>query len=172
MSQSIQTKTKLHIEPDPNQNPHPDNNDCSNAASKDGHAVAMEDETQCLVGGTNEKFVAEQMRKNIDDDLVRGLNRFKDTPRSKVDFKLPQEEKDEENQRNRKLSATHMKKKKNNNSITTLGQKSILNLPRSTFCLLEQKMTLKDFEEELLQQARDKIDAKGQNNKSHAIKSP
>ena len=46
--------------------------------SQDGHAAALEDEAQCLVGGTSEKFVPEPMGEDITADLINGLRRFKD----------------------------------------------------------------------------------------------
>jgi len=41
--------------------------------TKDGHAVASEDETQCLVGGISEKFVRELMGEDIAADQTKGL---------------------------------------------------------------------------------------------------
>jgi len=74
--------------------------DLSNATAKDGYAAALEDEVQCLVGGTSEKFVPEPMGEDITTDLINGLRRFKDAVRWKVYFKLLQEEKDKDNQSN------------------------------------------------------------------------
>jgi len=74
--------------------------DLSNTAAQDGHAAALEDEAQCLVGGTSEKFVPEPMGEDVTADLINGLRRFKDAVRCKVYFKLLQEEKDKENQSN------------------------------------------------------------------------
>ena len=68
--------------------------DLSNTTAKDGYAAALEDEVQCLVGGTSEKFVPEPMGEDITTDLINGLRRFKDAARWKVYFKLLQEEKD------------------------------------------------------------------------------
>jgi len=59
-------------------------------ATKDGHAAALEDEVQCLVGGTSEKFVPEPMGEDVTIDLINGLRRFKDAVRWKNYFKLLQ----------------------------------------------------------------------------------
>ena len=47
--------------------------DLSNTNAKDGYAAALEDEVQCLVGGTSEKFVQEPMGEDITTDLINGL---------------------------------------------------------------------------------------------------
>jgi len=65
--------------------------DLSNTTAKDGYAATLEDEVQCLVGGTSEKFVPEPMGEDITTDLINGLRRFKDAVRWKVYFKLLQE---------------------------------------------------------------------------------
>jgi len=44
--------------------------DLSNTTAKDGYAAALEDEVQCLVGGTSEKFVPEPMGEDITTDLI------------------------------------------------------------------------------------------------------
>jgi len=68
--------------------------------AKDGHTTASEDEAQCLVGGTSEKFVPEPMGEDVTADLINGLCGFKDAARWKVNFKLQQKEKCKENQSN------------------------------------------------------------------------
>jgi len=87
-------------------------------ATKDGHPFALEDEAQCLVGTTSEKFVPEPMGEDITVDLINGLHRFKDAAKWKVFFKLLQEEKSEENQSNSNVANTTQEEKQEQQPCT------------------------------------------------------
>jgi len=143
-------------------------------ATKDGYAAVLEDEVQCLVGGTSEKFVPEPMGEDITTDLINGLCRFKDAVRWKVYFKLLQEEKDKEYQSNGNIANNTQEEEQeqqpHNPGLKTNLKPTKINLsaPRADG---ETERFLLQLEEEILKQALDKIDAKGRNNKSHKIKS-
>jgi len=143
-------------------------------ATKDGYAAMLEDEVQCLVGGTSEKFVPEPMGEDVTTDLINGLRRFNDAARWKVYFKLLQEEKDKENQSNGNI-ANNTQEEEQEQQLHNPGLKTNLkpikinlSAPRADD---ETERFLLQLEEELLKQALDKIEAKGHNNKSHKIKS-
>jgi len=117
--------------------------DLSNTAAQDGHAAASEDEAQCLVGGTSEKFVSEPMGEDVTTDLINGLRRVKDAARWKVHFKVLQEEKDKETQRNGN-TANNTQEEEQEQQPHNPGLKPISNLPRLTFQPPEQMTKLKD----------------------------
>jgi len=124
---------------------------------------------QCLVDGTSEKFVPEPMGEDITADPINGLRRFKDAARWKVYFKLLQEEKDKENQNNGNVANNTQEEEQeqqpHNPGLKTNLEPIKINLsaPRADD---ETERFLLQLEEELLNQALDKIEAKGRNSKS------
>jgi len=149
--------------------------DLSTTNAQDGHATALGDEAQCLVGGTSEKFVPEPTGENILADVINGLHRFKDAVRWKAFHKCLQEEKDKENQSSTHNTTDNTQEEEEQQQTHNPGLKTNLKPTKINLAAPraddEIEGFLQQLEQELLTQALDEVDAKGCNNKSHQIKS-